>query len=55
MAEYKTLKKNVISNSPKRTKHLFCTIVTHIVLLCFYSDWSLQMGHMGTKKTLGSR
>ena len=40
MAEYKTLQK-------KRRNSVQCAAV-------LYSDWSLQMGHMGPKMTLGT-
>ena len=53
MAEYKTLKKKR-RYSPKNTICLFCTIVTHSVRAVLYSDWSLQMGQMGPKMTLGT-
>ena len=53
MAEYRTLK-NKRRNSPKKTVPFLLHYCDTQCTAVLYSDWSLQMGQMGPKMTLGT-
>ena len=53
MAEYKTLKKKR-RDSPKKTVPFLLHYCANLCTAVIYSNWSLHMGQMGPKMTLGT-
>ena len=53
MTEYKTLKKKR-RDSPKKTVPFLLHYCANLCTAVIYSNWSLHMGQMGPKMTLGT-